>query len=121
MKKSFACLILLLAFSLAACGKSNTTTPSATPETGAGTATATDNRGATTVDAQSIYKQNCMSCHGNNMEGAIGPNLQKVGAKYNKDQIVTILTNGRGAMPSFKNKLSSDEIVSLADWLSAKK
>lgn len=115
MKKSLACLIILLTFSLAACGKSSTPSPSATPGAGAG-------QGAvSTVDTQSIYKQNCMSCHGNNMEGGVGPNLQKVGSKYNKDQIVTLLTNGKGGMPSFKNKLSNDEIVSLADWLSTKK
>jgi cytochrome c551 len=117
MKMLIACLTILLVFSLTACGKGNTTTPTAIPETGA----ATDSGGVSTADAVSIYKQNCMSCHGNNMEGAIGPNLQKVGGKYNKDQFVTILTNGRGAMPSFKNKLTSNEIVSLAEWLSGKK
>jgi cytochrome c551 len=117
MKMLIACLAILLTFSLTACGKGGTSTPTAIPETGA----VTDSGGVSTADAESIYKQNCMSCHGNNMEGAIGPSLQKVGGKYNKDQIVAILTDGRGVMPSFKNKLSSNEIISLADWLSTKK
>ncbi|MNI90065.1 Cytochrome c-551 precursor [compost metagenome] len=55
------------------------------------------------------------------MEGGAGPSLKTVGAKLNKDQIVAILTNGKGAMPSFKSKLSSDQIVGLADWLATHK
>jgi cytochrome c551 len=77
--------------------------------------------GAATGDVQAVFKQNCISCHGVNLEGGVGPNLQKVGTKYSKDQIVGIITNGRGAMPSFKGKISDNEIGALADWLAAKK
>ncbi|MBP1992332.1 c-type cytochrome [Paenibacillus eucommiae] len=115
MKRYIACVIILLVFSLAACGKSSTNTPTATP---GGTAAG---GGASTVDAQALYKQNCMSCHGNSLEGGVGPKLQNVGAKLSKDQIATILANGKGAMPNFKGKLSDDEIGALSDWLSAKK
>ena len=130
MNKSILCLALLLAISLTACGKSNTT-PSPSPTTSAAASPATSpatspsattsGGGAATVDAQSVFKANCMACHGASLEGSVGPNLQKVGGKLSKDLIVTTITNGRGAMPSFKGKLSDSEVGSLAAWLADKK
>jgi mono/diheme cytochrome c family protein len=112
MKKMIAGLALLLALGLSACGKSDTNTPGST-------ATPTPSASGTTAaaDGAAIYKKSCISCHGDNLQGAMGPNLQKVGSKLSKDQIVTIITNGKGSMPSFKGKLSDTEIVALADWL----
>ncbi|NHN31717.1 c-type cytochrome [Paenibacillus agricola] len=133
MNKSFICLTLLLAVSLSACGAKSTAPPSTTPTTpsttppaanqGTGDTTGGTTAGGTvsTADASAIYKQNCISCHGNNLEGSVGPSLQKVGAKDSKDQISTILNNGKGAMPSFKGRLSDTEIGALATWLSEKK
>lgn len=115
MKKTLLCLALLLVVTSAACSKKNTTPPAATPTpttTGGGTAAA---------NGQAIYKQNCISCHGDTLQGGVGPNLTKVGAKYSKDQIVTIVSNGKGAMPAFKGKLSDADIGSLSDWLAAQK
>ncbi|SDR94083.1 cytochrome c551/cytochrome c550 [Paenibacillaceae bacterium GAS479] len=67
------------------------------------------------------YKENCMSCHGGELQGGMGPSLQKAGAKLTKDQLATIITNGRGGMPSFKDRLSTEEIDNLAAWLAEKK
>lgn len=118
MNKKIVVLTLLLAGSLTACGKSETT-PSPSAST---TPTASAATGATTkVDAQTVFKANCVSCHGANLEGLVGPNLQKVGSKYSKEQLTALITNGKGAMPSFKGKLSDDEISSLATWLADKK
>ncbi|NOV04303.1 c-type cytochrome [Paenibacillus planticolens] len=122
MKKTLLVLTLLLAGSLAACGKSPTT-PQASPSAST-SPTATQSSGGTSttkVDAQAVFKANCVSCHGVNLEGAVGPNLQKVGSKLSKDQVSTTITNGKGAMPSFKGKLSDDEVSSLATWLADKK
>lgn len=115
MKKTIVLLAVLLTFSLSACG-----TSTKAPEQGGGTP---PQGGAptTTVDASAVFTANCVSCHGNNLEGSVGPNLQKVGAEYSKDQIDAIVTNGRGGMPSFKDKLTKDEITSVADWLATKK
>ncbi|SFK95879.1 cytochrome c551 [Paenibacillus sp. 1_12] len=122
MNKSLFCITLLLSISLSACGSKNATPPNTTtpPAANQGAGTAAGG-GASTVDASAIYKQNCISCHGNALEGGVGPSLQKVGAKYSKDQIATILNNGKGAMPSFKGKLSDNEIGELATWLADKK
>ncbi|KEQ24772.1 c-type cytochrome [Paenibacillus tyrfis] len=117
MNKTFVCVALLLVVSLSACNQPAKTPPPADQ----GAATPAPGGGTTTVDAQAIYKQNCISCHGVNFEGGVGPNLTKVGGKYSKDQIATIVTNGRGGMPSFKGRLSDTDTSAISDWLAAKK
>ncbi|MDQ0874390.1 cytochrome c551 [Paenibacillus sp. V4I3] len=73
------------------------------------------------LDASIIFKQNCIACHGAELEGRmIGPNLQKVGARLSKEKIINQITNGN-TMPPFKDKLNKQEIETLASWLAAKK
>ncbi|MCC2686025.1 MAG: cytochrome c [Paenibacillaceae bacterium] len=74
-----------------------------------------------TVDAQALYTKNCVTCHGNQMEGKVGPNLQKVGSKLSMDQIAAKIQNGGGGMPAFKGQLKDTEINGLAAWLETKK
>lgn len=75
------------------------------------------------INAEALYKQNCISCHGTNLEGILPgkTNLQKVGAKLTKDQIVNKIQNGGNGMPPFKNTLQNEEINTLADWLATQK
>ncbi|KKI89223.1 hypothetical protein WQ54_27030 [Bacillus sp. SA1-12] len=70
-------------------------------------------------DAEQIVQQNCISCHGENLEGGAGPNLTEVGAKYDKDEIKNIIINGRGSMP--KGILNESDADVVASWLSEKK
>ncbi|ACB61872.1 cytochrome c class I [Exiguobacterium sibiricum 255-15] len=74
----------------------------------------------TAVDAEKIFANNCASCHGNNLEGNVGPNLTKVGAKYSSEEIQKIIKNGKGQMPAGILK-DDKEIVAVADWLADKK
>ncbi|MBX6395611.1 MAG: cytochrome c [Alicyclobacillaceae bacterium] len=74
-----------------------------------------------TKDATALFQQNCQACHGANLEGGMGPALNKVGAKLTEDQIATKIQNGGGAMPAFKNSLKEDDIKALATWLASKK
>ncbi|WP_409348175.1 c-type cytochrome [Paenibacillus gyeongsangnamensis] len=53
--------------------------------------------------------------------GGAGPNLQKLGSRFSRDQIVTQISNGKGAMPPFKGTLKNPDINALADWLAANK
>ena len=87
-------------------------------ETAAGSAANSE-----TAKAETLYKSNCMSCHGANLEGRVGPatNLQKIGGTLTKEQITLQIANGGGGMPMFKAKLKPEEIAALADWLSEKK
>lgn len=72
-------------------------------------------------EALTLFKQNCMSCHGAELEGKmIGPNLQKVGARLSKEKIIDQITKG-DTMPPFKDKLNKQEIETLANWLATKK
>ncbi|WP_409343085.1 c-type cytochrome [Paenibacillus sp. MBLB4367] len=71
--------------------------------------------------AQALFKQSCTGCHGVDLSGKSGPNLQKIGASLSKDKIAEQILNGGSKMPGFKGKLKDDEISSLAEWLAAKK
>jgi mono/diheme cytochrome c family protein len=67
------------------------------------------------------YKQSCVSCHGAELQGRAGPNLQKAGVKFSEQELTDIVTKGRGGMPAFKGKLSDSQIQELAVWLATKK
>jgi cytochrome c550 len=71
--------------------------------------------------AEAIYKQSCIACHGTDLEGKMGPNLQKVGGKLTDQQLHKIIQNGKGGMPAFKSTLKDEEIVNIALWLAGKK
>jgi cytochrome c551 len=72
-----------------------------------------------TEQVQSLYKQSCLSCHGNTLEGKVGPktNLQQVGKRMSKEQITKQIASGGNGMPGFGSKLTAEEIQALAEWL----
>ncbi|PYI53512.1 c-type cytochrome [Paenibacillus flagellatus] len=78
---------------------------------------------AATPNAEALVKANCISCHGDTLDGkgSEKKNLTKVGSRLSKEQIVTQITNGGGGMGAFKDKLKADEIEAIAVWLAAKK
>ncbi|GAA4718927.1 cytochrome c551 [Brevibacillus fulvus] len=92
-------------------GNGNATTPPSTAPAGGGNYDA--------AQAEALFKNNCSSCHGQNLEGAVGPNLQQVGSRYSKDDILGILQNGKGAMPG--GLVSGDDAQTIASWLADKK
>ncbi|MCY7485089.1 MULTISPECIES: c-type cytochrome [Paenibacillus] len=70
-----------------------------------------------------LYKNNCMQCHGTEMQGMMGPesNLQKIGSKLTKDEIANTIENGGKLMPAQGGRLEKEEIDKIADWLASKK
>lgn len=72
---------------------------------------------------QSLYKQNCLSCHGGGLEGRVGPktNLQQVGARLSKEKIDKQIASGGNGMPGFGSKLKPEETQALAEWLAAQR
>ncbi|KIL42477.1 cytochrome c-551 [Gordoniibacillus kamchatkensis] len=112
---------LAIAVCLSGCGTNPAPAPAAPAPAPAAPAPAPAAGGTTTVDAQAIYKQNCMSCHGADLSGGVGPNLQKVGSRLSADQITAQIANGKGAMPPFKGTLKDPDIAALAGWLEAHK
>ncbi|SFJ48101.1 cytochrome c551 [Paenibacillus sp. UNC496MF] len=75
------------------------------------------------ADAPQVFKSNCVSCHGTDLQGRMGAstNLTKVGKRMTKDQIEKQIKQGGGGMPAFNGRLSDAQIDELASWLSAKK
>jgi len=72
------------------------------------------------IDAEAIFKQNCSSCHGQNLEGISGPALTTVGSHLSADEIAKIIKDGRGGMPPGMLK-KQPEIKAVAEWLSEHK
>jgi mono/diheme cytochrome c family protein len=62
----------------------------------------------------------CGSCHvlaDAGSAGAVGPNLDELAPT--EEQVSTIVTNGRGAMPAFSDQLSEEEIADVAAYVSS--
>lgn len=68
---------------------------------------------------EDIVKQSCASCHGDQLQGSIGPSLQTIGSKLSKDEIQTVILNGQGNMPG--GLLQADQASKVAEWLAEKK
>lgn len=70
------------------------------------------------TDGKSIFTANCGSCHtlsDAGTSGAVGPNLDD--AAPAKATVVEVVTNGRGAMPSFSDSLDEQQIDAVADYV----
>jgi cytochrome c6 len=75
------------------------------------------------ADAAALFAAKCAACHGKDGKGtAVG---QKMGAhditalKEGEAQIAAVITNGKGKMSAYKDKLSQDEIKALAKFVKA--
>ncbi|MCL6572426.1 MAG: cytochrome c [Bacillus sp. (in: Bacteria)] len=68
-----------------------------------------------TSEPQDIYKNSCIGCHGDQYQGGVGPGLKGVGSKYSKEEIITIVTEGKGNMPP--GLVKEEEAAAMADWL----
>ncbi|WP_101844311.1 cytochrome c550 [Halobacillus sp. Marseille-P3879] len=71
----------------------------------------------TAAGPEEMYEQQCSSCHGGDLEGQNGPNLQEVGSRYDASEIQDIIENGKGggAMPA--GLYTGDDAATLAEWL----
>ncbi|RFU65735.1 cytochrome c550 [Peribacillus glennii] len=49
---------------------------------------------------EDIYQQNCVSCHGDQYQGGVGPALKGIGSKLSEDEVKNTIQNGKGAMPA---------------------
>lgn len=75
--------------------------------------------------AVQLYVTNCESCHGDGLEGDVGPNLTHVGSSMTESQIEHQIYYGGNPMPGYGKSqqaiLTNQEIHTLAVWLSSKK
>lgn len=70
---------------------------------------------------EAIADRSCIGCHGENLQGrdGLGPDLTKIGAKYNKEEILEIIKEGRPGMGA--NIIKGDDAEKVAAWLAEKK
>jgi mono/diheme cytochrome c family protein len=71
------------------------------------------------TDGKSIFTTSCGSCHtlgDAGTSGAVGPNLDE--AKPSAELVVDRVTNGQGAMPSFKDSLDAQQIQAVSEYVS---
>jgi mono/diheme cytochrome c family protein len=69
-----------------------------------------------------VYKKDCAKCHGKTAEGRHfgGPSLiSEKAAAASADDLRNIITNGKGHMPKFAGKLTSEEIDTLVKQIQA--
>jgi mono/diheme cytochrome c family protein len=99
-------------------GGGGETTGGGETQGGGGTTTGGQTGGA---DGEAIFAEaGCGGCHtldaaGTN--GTVGPNLDD--AKPDKELVVDRVTNGQGAMPSFKDQYSPEQIDAVAEYVVA--
>lgn len=69
----------------------------------------------------SIFKGNCVSCHGPNAEGLVGPNLTDDTWKNVKElaDVPRVIRDGanNGAMPAWKTRMHPNEVVLVAAYI----
>jgi cbb3-type cytochrome c oxidase subunit III len=71
------------------------------------------------ADGKAIFSSSCASCHtleAAGSSGTIGPNLDD--SQPDEALVRERVTNGKGAMPSFKDQLSEAEIGAVAKYVS---
>jgi len=124
-----ALLVTLLALVGTGCGGDDESATDGPPSATETTETETDGEEATTDDDEAGDPANgeqvfamagCGGCHplsaaGTN--GSVGPNLDEMSPSY--DKVVERVTNGQGAMPSFADDLSAQEIQDVAAFVSS--
>jgi mono/diheme cytochrome c family protein len=110
-----ALLLATLALAAAGCGGDDD------DEAGGGTTAAeTTGGGGGAADGAAVFASaGCGGCHtleAAGSSGQTGPNLDEL--QPSKDQVAEQVRNGGGAMPSFEDKLSAEEIDAVAQYVS---
>lgn len=72
-----------------------------------------------------IYEEGCITCHGSNLQGGIGPKLQHIGSKLTEAQIEHRVDVGSGPMPAYRapgdDILTAAQVKAVSQWLETKK
>jgi mono/diheme cytochrome c family protein len=82
-------------------------------------ATACVGRPAENATGEEIYLQLCSNCHGDGLEGGLGPALGPgSSAAGQPDEFLRVtIDEGRGRMPSFSSTLSDAQVERLIGYL----
>ncbi len=121
-----AAAAVLGAVALAGCGSEGVASP--TPETVIGTVSTTANqlpivpatglKGDSKKGSGLFASSGCGSCHtlaAAHSTGTVGPNLDQLKPDYRT--VTSQVTNGGGAMPAFKSRLTPQQIADLSAYV----
>ena len=82
-----------------------------------------ESAGGGAAEGEAVFQEaGCAQCHTLEAAGAsgtVGPNLDESG--LDQDQIAQVVTQGRGAMPSFEGQLSEEQIAAVAAYVAESK
>lgn len=67
------------------------------------------------ANPEDIYKQSCVSCHGDAYQGGVGPALKGVGDRRSADEIKDIVINGKNTMPG--GLVKEDQVDGMVEFL----
>lgn len=70
-----------------------------------------------TARGATLYKQNCLPCHGEAGSGGVGPKLARNPILTEVDRFQTTVNQGRGAMPPWETVLRPQDIADIYAWL----
>ncbi|MBD2870638.1 c-type cytochrome [Paenibacillus arenilitoris] len=122
--------VIVLAIGLTACGgnaandqtnETNNGTNGAANGTNGDTGAGDGGDAVNAAEAESLYAQNCVSCHAADLSGGMGPDLQHVGAEMSVEEIHAQISNGGNGMPAYKGQLPEEQIAALSEWLAGHK
>jgi mono/diheme cytochrome c family protein len=85
-------------------------------------ATAYASPATVTLTSNPVFQNNCAKCHGKTAEGKFlhGPSLtSKKIADASSEDLLNIISHGKGHMPKFANKLTPEEIDALVHEVKA--
>ncbi|MEM9886436.1 MAG: cytochrome c [Bacteroidota bacterium] len=68
------------------------------------------------VDGRTIYKKNCVICHGAKGDMGAGGAYNLAVSKLSLEERIHVVTNGRKAMAAYKKVLSEEEIAAVAAY-----
>ncbi|MCM3117227.1 cytochrome c [Neobacillus sp. MER 74] len=72
-------------------------------------------KSSTAMDGEEIYKESCAACHGDTLQGAVGPGLTNMKGKYSEAEVLNIVNEGTKKMPG--NLLDAEKSEIVTKWL----
>ncbi len=77
---------------------------------------------ATSLPGYQLFENTCAGCHGQNLEGVVGPELRGIGNVASSAQLLPVITKGFSPnMPPGGGLTNTSQLQQIADWLSQQK
>lgn len=72
-------------------------------------------KSSTAMDGETIYKESCAACHGEELQGAVGPTVANMKSKYSEEEVLKMINEGTNKMPG--NLLDKEKSEIVTKWL----